>query len=62
MKALKGTPEEKALTQRYVAQLDQQETRVAAIRTEIEALQRKVDAAQAELNRIVQSLSFDEKL
>ena len=34
MKALKGTSEEKALLQRYVGQLDAQESRLAVLRKE----------------------------
>ncbi len=36
MKALRGTPEEKALLQRYTKQLDQRETQIATLRKNIE--------------------------
>jgi carboxypeptidase family protein len=62
MKALKGSPEEKALVQRYVQQLDTQETRLETLRKEIAELEAKKDAAQAELDRTIEELSFDVKL
>jgi hypothetical protein len=62
MKALKGSPEEKALLQRYAQQLDSQETRLAAIRKESAALETRRVAAQAELDRMIKSLSLDVKL
>jgi len=62
MKSLKGSPEEKALVQRYVQQLNTQETRLETLRKEIEQLEAKKDSAQADLDRIIQDLSFDVKL
>jgi len=46
LKALKGTPEEKALIQRYTGQLNAQETQLAELKTKLEAA-RKVEAAAA---------------
>jgi chromosome segregation ATPase len=62
MKALKGSPEEKALVQRYVQQLNTQETRLEDLRKEIAGLEAKVDGAQADLDRMIEGLSFDVKL
>jgi len=62
MKALKGSPEEKALVERYVQQLNTQETRLEALRKEIAQLETRKDAAQADLDRMIEALSFDVKL
>lgn len=62
MKALKGSPEEKALLQRYAQQLDAQETRLAALRRETAELETRRAAAQAELERMIKDLVFDVKL
>jgi hypothetical protein len=59
MKALKGTPEEKALVQRYTKELDDQENRLDAIRKESADLEQKRQQAQAELNRMIEELQFD---
>jgi hypothetical protein len=60
MKALKGTAEEKALLQRYTGELNSQEDRLAALRTELEDLRRKRNIAGAELDRIVMGITLDE--
>jgi len=44
MKSLKGTAEEKALTQRYTQQLNEQENRLEVLRKEKEQLEAKKDA------------------
>jgi chromosome segregation ATPase len=62
MKSLKGTAEEKALTQRYTQQLNEQENRPEVLRKEKEQLEAKKDAAQTELNRMIQALSMDVRL
>jgi hypothetical protein len=62
MKALKGSAEEKALLQRYVQQLNTQETRLETLRQEIAQLEAKKDSAQADLDRMIEDLSFDVKL
>ena len=62
MKALKGSPEEKALLQRYVQQLNTQESRLETLRKEIADLDAKKDSAQAGLDRMIGELSFDVKL
>jgi len=60
MKALKGSAEEKALVQRYTAELNKQEDRLAAIRTELEDLQQKRNGAAAELERTVMAINIEE--
>jgi hypothetical protein len=59
MKALKGSAEERALTQRYTQQLNDQETRLEALQKESADLQSKRDAAQSQLNQMIQDLSMD---
>ncbi|NDQ58507.1 MAG: hypothetical protein GZ088_15685 [Acidipila sp.] len=62
MKALKGTAEEKALLLRYTRQLDEQESRLEALRQEHTALEQKKLQAQAELNKMIEQLSVDSAL
>jgi hypothetical protein len=62
VKALKGSPEEKALLQRYVQQLNTEETRLETLRKEIAELEAKIEGAQADLDRMIEELSFDVKL
>ena len=59
LKALKGSPEERALTQRYTKQLDDQENRLQALQRESADLQKQHDAAQAEFDKMIESLSMD---
>ncbi len=59
LKALKGSPEERALTQRYTKQLDDQENRLQALQRESGDLQKQHDAAQSELDRMIDSLGMD---
>ena len=59
MKALKGSAEEKALVERYVRQMNEQEDRVQSLRREIGDMQQKRDAAQGELNRMIEALQMD---
>jgi hypothetical protein len=62
LKALKGSAEERALTQRYTQQLNDQETRLEAIQRELAGLQAKSDQAQAELDKMIENLSLEETL
>jgi hypothetical protein len=57
MKALRGSAEERQLVQRYVQQLDDQETQLATHRRELAALMAKRAEAQADLDRFVAGLS-----
>jgi len=60
MKALKGSAEEKALTQRYTGQLNAQEDRFASLRKEIADIKAQRDQAQQELERMVLAINLDE--
>lgn len=60
MKALKGSSEEKALIQRYVGQLDSQESRIVALRKETIDLTTQQNTANEELNRMIMGVSVDE--
>ena len=62
MKALKGSPEEKALLQRYTKELNDQEDQLQTVRGEIKALETKRNDARAQLDRMVMELTLDEKL
>ncbi len=60
MKALKGSPEEKALLQRYTHQLDVQEDRLAALRSQTADLTVKRQQAADQLDKILGEISLDE--
>lgn len=60
MKALKGNSEEKALLQRYVGQLDSQESRLAALRKENVDLTAQQNQANTELDRMIMAVNVDE--
>ncbi len=62
MKALKGSPEEKALLQRYTKQLDGQEDRLATLKKENVDLQGKRAKLQGELEEMVQQITANETL
>jgi hypothetical protein len=62
MKALKGSAEEKALVERYVKELNEQEDRVQALRSEISELQQKREAAQSTLNGMIDALQMEATL
>ena len=62
MKSLKGSPDEKALLQRYTQRLNQQEDRLEALRKEIQSLEKEEESAQAQLDRMIDELTFDVKL
>jgi hypothetical protein len=59
MKALKGSAEEKALVERYVRELNEQEDHVQTLRREIADLQQKRDTAQSKLNGMIESLQME---
>jgi len=59
MKALKGSAEEKALVERYVRELNEQEDRVQNLRKEISELQQKRDSAQSSLNTMIENLQME---
>jgi len=62
IKALKGTPEEKPLLQRYTQQLNDQESRLATLQKEIEDLDAQIEAGNAKVSEAIQRLAFDVKL
>lgn len=57
MKALRGSAEERQLVQRYVQQLDDQETQLATHRRELAALNTQRAAAQTDLDRFIAGLA-----
>jgi hypothetical protein len=62
MKALKGSADEKALLQRYTRQLGDEEDRLETLRKGSQQLEAQHEAAQAELDRLIENLSLDETL
>jgi predicted RNase H-like nuclease (RuvC/YqgF family) len=62
MKALKGSPEEKALLQRYTQQLNEEENRLEALRRENTQIEAEKTKQQEALNKMIQDLSFDVRL
>lgn len=62
LKALKGSAEERALTQRYTQQLSDQETRLETLQRESADFQAKRDQAQSELDDVIENLSLDATL
>ena len=58
MKALKGSPEERALLQRYTKQLDSQEDRLAVLQKEIGDLQQKHSEERGKLEDMVQHITL----
>lgn len=60
MKALKGSAEEKALLERYTAELNSQEDRLAALRGQISDLKAKRQEASNRLDKTLVSISLDE--
>ncbi|HEY0704485.1 MAG TPA: hypothetical protein VGD60_17055, partial [Candidatus Acidoferrales bacterium] len=62
LKALKGSAEERALTQRYTQQLNDQETRLETIQREEADLEGKKEQAQAELNKTIENLALEATL
>jgi hypothetical protein len=59
LKALKGSQEERALTQRYTTQLNDQENRLADIDKQSKTLTAQRDALQSDLDKMIQDLTFD---
>jgi hypothetical protein len=59
MKALKGSAEEKALIERYVHELNEQEDRVQSLAKEITEIQQKRDSAQSALNEMIEALQME---
>src|SRR5690348_14506798 len=62
LKALKGTAEERALTERYTQQLANQENQLDALQKQDADLQMKHAQAQAELDKTIQNLTLDQTI
>jgi hypothetical protein len=62
MKALKGSVEEKALLQRYMGELNDEETQLAASRKEITELEAKRKQDQSVLDASIANMAFDVKM
>jgi hypothetical protein len=62
LKALKGSAEEKALTQRYTQQLSDQETRLDKLNVEKTDFQRKSADAQEQLDKMIEELAIEATL
>jgi hypothetical protein len=62
MKALRGSAEEKALLQRYTRQLDEQETRLDALRKKIEQTEAQRDQANDLLEKMIDDLQLEATL
>jgi chromosome segregation ATPase len=61
MKALKGSAEERALTQRYIHELDSQEDTLATLRKEKKDFASQQEQAQRELETLVGQIVLDER-
>lgn len=62
LKALKGSSEERALTQRYTQQLEDQETRLQSLQTKTADLQSQRDKAQEDLDAMIENLELEATL
>jgi hypothetical protein len=62
IKALKGSPEEKALLQRYTRQLDEQETQIDTLRKKIRDTETQRDAANETLEKMIGDLLLEATL
>jgi len=62
LKVLKGSAEEKALTQRYTQQLSDQETHLEKMRLEKEDFEKKSEAAQEQVDKMIEDLSIEVNL
>ncbi len=59
LKALKGSAEEKALTQRYTQQLSDQETRLDKLNVEKDDFEKKSADAQDHLDKMIEDLAIE---
>ena len=59
MKALRGSPEEKALLQRYTKQLDEQETQLEALRKTIREKEAQRDKENEQLEKMIDELQIE---
>jgi hypothetical protein len=62
LQRLGQSPDEAMLRQRYVKQLDDQENRIAAMKTDKEKLDAERETARGQLSEFIRQLSIDRKL
>jgi hypothetical protein len=62
LKSLKGSSEERALTQRYTQQLEDQETQLQSLQSKTADVQSQRDKAQANLDAMIENLDLDATL
>jgi chromosome segregation ATPase len=62
MKALRGSPEEKALLQRYTKQLDEQETQIESLRKTIRDTEARRDRENDQLEKMIDGLHLEAAL
>jgi Carboxypeptidase regulatory-like domain len=62
LKSLKGSSEERALTQRYTQQLEDQETQLQKLQTQTTDLQSQRDKSQEALDAMIENLDLDATL
>ena len=62
LKSLKGSAEERALTQRYTQQLEDQETRLQKLQAQATDFESQRDKAQADLDAMIENLDLDATL
>ena len=60
--ALKGGTEERALAQRYTHELDREEDELTGLRKDLAQLQTKQEAANQQLNEMMEKLELEVKL
>jgi hypothetical protein len=60
MKALKGSPEEKTLTERYTRELNAQEDRLATLHSQVSELKEKREQAAQRLDQTLSEISLNE--
>lgn len=61
MKVLKGSAEERSLTQRYTRELDSQEDKLAGLRKEKEGLESRQEKLEGDFSAMVQQMTLDER-
>jgi len=62
MKTLRGSPEEKALLQRYTKQLDEQETQLESLRKTIRDTEAQRDKESDQLEKMIDELQIETAL
>jgi len=58
--ALKGTAEERALSKRYIDELNQQEDKLSALRKDLDSLQQQRQSAQQDLATKIENLNIEQ--